>query len=66
MNDGCLLSLGGRLQDALVAIKGGRMPSPGSMPSFEEVKELLGFNTYYEEQKRYATKSSQFVWQTGR
>ena len=53
------------LQDALVAIKGGGVPSPGSMPSFDEVKEVLGFNTYYEEEKRYATKSNQFVWQTG-
>ncbi|MCD7463460.1 hypothetical protein HAX54_050621 [Datura stramonium] len=47
------------MQDALSAIKGGRMPSPGSMPSFEELKEILGFNTYYEEEKRYATTSSQ-------
>ncbi|KAL4591245.1 hypothetical protein LXL04_004202 [Taraxacum kok-saghyz] len=53
------------MDDALVAIKGGRVPSPASMPSFEEVKEILGFNTYYEEEKRYATKTSQPVWQTG-
>ncbi|KAD6455127.1 hypothetical protein E3N88_09833 [Mikania micrantha] len=39
-------------------IKRGRMPSPASMPSFEEVKEVL-------EEKRYATKSNQPVWQTG-
>ncbi|KDO46441.1 hypothetical protein CISIN_1g010953mg [Citrus sinensis] len=43
------------MQDALTAIKGGRIPSPGSMPSFQEIKETLGFNTYYEEEKRYAT-----------
>lgn len=43
------------MQDALTAIKGGRIPSPASMPSFEEIKETLGFNTYYEEEKRYAT-----------
>lgn len=43
------------MQDALTAIKGGRIPSPGSMPSFEEIKETLGFNTYYEEEKHYAT-----------
>ncbi|KAJ0093109.1 hypothetical protein Patl1_26257 [Pistacia atlantica] len=43
------------MQDALAAIKGGRIPPPGSMPSFEELKELLGFNAYYEEEKRYAT-----------
>ncbi|KAJ0818448.1 putative 2,3-dimethylmalate lyase [Helianthus annuus] len=53
------------MEDALQAIKGGRVPSPASMPSFEEVKEVLGFNAYYEEEKRYATKSSQPVWQTG-
>nr|GEZ77975.1 pyruvate/phosphoenolpyruvate kinase [Tanacetum cinerariifolium] len=53
------------MEDALVAIKGGRVPPPGSMPSFDEVKDVLGFNTYYEEEKRYATKSNQFVWQTG-
>ncbi|KAF4357891.1 hypothetical protein G4B88_027775 [Cannabis sativa] len=44
------------MQDALTAIKGGRIPSPGSMPSFEEMKEILGFNIYYEEEKRYATR----------
>lgn len=42
-----------------MAIKGGRMPSPGSMPSFEEMKEVLGFNTYYEEEMRYRTETSQ-------
>lgn len=47
------------MQDALAAIKGGRMPSPGSMPSFEEIKDLLGFNLYYEEDKRYATTITQ-------
>lgn len=47
------------------AIKGGRIPSPGSMPSFEELKEILGFNTYYEEEKRYATTSSQLPSRKG-
>ncbi|PSS35895.1 2,3-dimethylmalate lyase [Actinidia chinensis var. chinensis] len=47
------------MQDALTAIRGGRIPPPGSMPSFEELKEILGFNTYYEEEKRYATNTSQ-------
>ncbi|KAK9079000.1 hypothetical protein SSX86_000669 [Deinandra increscens subsp. villosa] len=53
------------MEDALQAIKKGRVPSPASMPSFDEVKEVIGFNTYYEEEKRYATRSSQPVWQTG-
>jgi hypothetical protein len=44
-----------QLQDSLTAIRGGRIPPPGSMPSFEEIKEILGFNTYYEEEKRYDT-----------
>ncbi|XP_050256285.1 uncharacterized protein LOC126701896 isoform X2 [Quercus robur] len=47
------------MQDSLTAIKGGRIPPPGSMPSFEEIKEILGFNTYYEEEKRYATSTNQ-------
>lgn len=46
------------MQDALAAIKGGRIPSPGSMPSFEELQEILGFNSYYEEEKRYITKDN--------
>ncbi|XP_050372031.1 uncharacterized protein LOC126789972 isoform X2 [Argentina anserina] len=46
------------MQDALAAIKGGRIPPPGSMPSFEEVKDILGFNNYYEEEKRYYSNSS--------
>ncbi|XP_026419977.1 uncharacterized protein LOC113315953 isoform X1 [Papaver somniferum] len=47
------------MQDALTAIKGGRLPPPGSLPSFEELKETLGFNAYYEEEKVYATRNSQ-------
>ncbi|KAL9261286.1 2,3-dimethylmalate lyase-like protein [Drosera capensis] len=47
------------MQDALVAIRKGRVPSPGSMPTFEEMKDILGFNSYYEEEKRYATSSWQ-------
>ncbi|KAL1191150.1 Carboxyvinyl-carboxyphosphonate phosphorylmutase [Cardamine amara subsp. amara] len=46
------------MQDALLAIKGGRMPPPGSMPSLEEIEEILGFDTYHEEAKRYTISSS--------
>ncbi|KAL9436664.1 hypothetical protein AB3S75_022670 [Citrus x aurantiifolia] len=53
------------MQDALTAIKGGRIPSPGSMPSFEEIKETLGFNTYYEEEKRYATSMRRLSSENG-
>ncbi|XP_027349504.1 uncharacterized protein LOC113861091 isoform X3 [Abrus precatorius] len=47
------------MQDSLTAIKGGRIPPPGSMPTFEEIKDILGFNAYYEEEKRYATSTNQ-------
>ncbi|KAH7521416.1 hypothetical protein FEM48_Zijuj07G0030900 [Ziziphus jujuba var. spinosa] len=47
------------MQEALNAIKNGCIPSPGSMPSFEEIKEIVGFNSYYEEEKRYAVGTSQ-------
>ncbi|KAF5942049.1 hypothetical protein HYC85_019691 [Camellia sinensis] len=53
------------MEDALTAIKGGRVPPPGSMPSFEEVKEILGFNTYYEEEKQYSTSTGQLSPQRG-
>lgn len=53
------------MQDALTAIKGGRMPSPGNMPSFEEIKDILGFDNYYEEEKCYATNISQLTSQSG-
>ncbi|KAL3007744.1 hypothetical protein AAZX31_08G351900 [Glycine max] len=46
------------MQDSLTAIRGGRIPPPGSMPSFEEIKDILGFNAYYEEEKRYATTTN--------
>lgn len=45
------------LQDALLAIKGGQIPSE-RMPSFEEMKEILGFNSYYEEEEKYAAAAS--------
>ncbi|KAK1295100.1 Petal death protein [Acorus calamus] len=53
------------MQDALAAIKSGRIPPPGSMPSFDEMKETLGFNAYYEEEKRYTTVPSQPSFGTG-
>ncbi|XP_023640632.1 uncharacterized protein LOC17889256 isoform X2 [Capsella rubella] len=46
------------MQDALLAIKGGRIPPPGSMASLEEINEILGFDTYLEEERRYTTSSS--------
>ncbi|CAI8583506.1 unnamed protein product [Vicia faba] len=49
------------MQDSLTAIKGGRIPPPGSMPSFEEIKDILGFNKYYEEEKRYATSTDRLL-----
>ncbi|XP_077240784.1 uncharacterized protein LOC143881550 [Tasmannia lanceolata] len=53
------------MQDALAAIKGGRLPPPGTLPSFEEIKEIVGFNAYYEEEKRYSTIPSQRSFQRG-
>ncbi|XP_022761715.1 uncharacterized protein LOC111307773 isoform X2 [Durio zibethinus] len=53
------------MQDSLIALKGGRIPPPGSMPSFEEIKEILGFNNYYEEEKRYATRPYQLYSDRG-
>ncbi|KRH01803.1 hypothetical protein GLYMA_18G299600v4 [Glycine max] len=47
------------MQDSLTAIRGGRIPPPGSMSSFEKIKDILGFNAYYEEEKRYATSTNQ-------
>ncbi|CAH2058243.1 unnamed protein product [Thlaspi arvense] len=46
------------MQDALLAIKGGRIPPPGSMPSLQEIEEILGSDNYHDEAKRYVTSSS--------
>ncbi|KAB1227208.1 hypothetical protein CJ030_MR1G022628 [Morella rubra] len=54
-----LVTVIAKIGDSLAAIRGGRIPPPGSMPSFEEIKDILGFNTYYEEEKRYATSAYQ-------
>ncbi|PWZ11991.1 2,3-dimethylmalate lyase [Zea mays] len=54
-----------RMADALIAIKGGRIPPPSSLPTFEEIKNTLGFNHYYEEDKRYAVTSAQSLYGTG-
>ncbi|XP_048234551.1 2,3-dimethylmalate lyase isoform X2 [Ricinus communis] len=53
------------MQDSLKAIKGGRIPPPGSMPSFEEIKEILGFNDYYEEENQYAISTRQTLRPAG-
>ncbi|EEF29706.1 carboxyphosphonoenolpyruvate mutase, putative [Ricinus communis] len=55
----CEISLLVPKMDSLKAIKGGRIPPPGSMPSFEEIKEILGFNDYYEEENQYAISTRQ-------
>ncbi|OEL31453.1 2,3-dimethylmalate lyase [Dichanthelium oligosanthes] len=52
------------MEDALIAIKGGRLPPPGSLPSFEEIKDTLGFNHYYEEEKRYVVTPAQSLYRT--
>jgi len=28
------------------------------MPSFEEIKDIVGFNAYYKEEERYATNTN--------
>lgn len=43
------------MQDALSGLKSGRIPPPSTLPSFEEIKEIIGFNDYYEEEKCYST-----------
>jgi len=53
------------LQDALIAIRKGRILPPRSMPSFEELQDILGFNEYYEEEKRYALGMTQMPSQQG-
>lgn len=47
------------MEDALTAIKGGRVPPPVNLPSFEEIKDTLGFNNYYEEERRYSISAAQ-------
>ncbi|KAF5196192.1 Phosphoenolpyruvate carboxylase family protein, partial [Thalictrum thalictroides] len=47
------------MKDALTAIKCGCLPPLASLPSFDEITETLGFNAYYEEEKRYGTSTSQ-------
>ncbi|KAK7272855.1 hypothetical protein RIF29_13895 [Crotalaria pallida] len=54
------------MQDALTAIKRGGVPPPESMPSFEEIKDIVGFNAYYEEEKRYATSTNQQLSERGK
>ncbi|XP_042434735.1 2,3-dimethylmalate lyase-like isoform X2 [Zingiber officinale] len=51
------------MEDALAAIKSGRLPPPGSLPSFDEIKDTLGFNDYYEEEKRYSINPVQPSYQ---
>lgn len=46
------------MQDALAALKSGRLPPPSLLPSFETVKDIVGFPKYYEEEARYSTGSS--------
>ncbi|CAM6111240.1 unnamed protein product [Calypogeia fissa] len=47
------------MQDALKALKSGRLPPPGNLPSFREMKDVVGINEYYEEDERYAAMTFQ-------
>ncbi|XP_062184330.1 uncharacterized protein LOC133888196 isoform X1 [Phragmites australis] len=49
------------MQDALVAIKDSGIPPPGSLPSFQEIKDTLGFNRYYKEEKQYQVEAAKEV-----
>ncbi|KAI4966933.1 hypothetical protein ZWY2020_035587 [Hordeum vulgare] len=60
-----LEEIGYKIIDALVAITGGRIPPPSSLPSFEEIKDTLGFNRYYEEEKRYVASPAQSSFGSG-
>lgn len=53
-----IIYLPGAPQDALVALKSGRLPPPSALPSFEAVKDIVGFPKYYEEEERYSTNPS--------
>lgn len=53
------------MQDALCALKSGRIPPPANLPSFEEIKEVLGFNEYYEEEKQYSMSGPLFDSNSG-
>nr|CAB3484307.1 unnamed protein product [Digitaria exilis] len=41
------------MEDALAAIKDGGVPPPSALPSFQQIKDTLGFNRYYKEEKQY-------------
>ena len=41
------------MEDALDAIKDGGVPPPTIMPSFKKIKDTLGFDRYYKEDKQY-------------
>eukprot|EP00850_Spirogloea_muscicola_P014435 SM000103S09527 [mRNA] locus=s103:504523:507417:- [translate_table: standard] len=45
------------MQDALAALKSGRLPPPAVLPTFEEIKSVVGFPEYYADAQRYATES---------
>jgi hypothetical protein len=42
----------------LAAIKSGRLPPPSDLPSFDTMKEIVGYPEYYKEEERYATNVS--------
>eukprot|EP00850_Spirogloea_muscicola_P021459 SM000250S08717 [mRNA] locus=s250:98011:103891:+ [translate_table: standard] len=47
------------MQDALAALNSGRMPPPAVLPTFEEIKSVVGFPEYYADAQRYATESNE-------
>ena len=46
------------LQDVVVALKSDHLPPPSALPSFETVKDIVGFTNYFVEDSRYSTSSS--------
>lgn len=42
------------MENALLELKAGNVPEPPTLPTFSELKDIVGFNEYYREEERYA------------
>ena len=48
------------MENALDTLKGGEVPAPPTLPTFPELREVVGFPEYYDEERRYALDDADF------
>jgi hypothetical protein len=48
------------MENALNTLKSGEVPAPPVLPTFPELRDVVGFPDYYDQEQRYALDDADF------